>query len=52
MFHKWTISIAVVEKFPGYLIKESTFKKVYKKSMLNKKKLHKKRYELKYKVTS
>lgn len=51
MFHKWTVSYAVVKKFPNFLLNESTFVKYYQKNMLNKKKLHDKRFSLKSKVS-
>lgn len=40
MFHKWTISHAVVEKTPNFFVKGPIFIKSYKKTMLNKEKIH------------
>jgi len=51
MYHKWTVSDAIVNKYPKFLLNESTFVKFYQKNMLNKKKLHDKRFLLKSKVS-
>lgn len=47
MFHKWTVSSAVVRNFPRFLLTSSAFRKNYQKKMLNKRKHYKKRYSLK-----
>lgn len=52
MFHKWTISHAVVKKTPNFFVNGSTFVKSYQKTMLNKKKFHNKRFSLKYKISN